>query len=97
MPQKDPCQKQACEIQKCLQGSMLNAFLYFSTLSVNQLQETSFSFYQQMIWAPLKSSISVIILKIFLIVSTKMQKIQSDMIQASCLRSWLYVRIFKLH
>lgn len=33
MPQKDPCQKQACEIQKCLQGSMLNAFLYFSTLS----------------------------------------------------------------
>lgn len=49
MPQKDPCQKQACEIQKCLQGSMLNAFLYFSTLSVNQLQETSFSFYQQMI------------------------------------------------
>lgn len=28
MPQKDPCQKQACEIQKCLQGNLTQAKLW---------------------------------------------------------------------
>lgn len=54
MLQKDPCQKQACEIQKCLQGTMFNAFKIFFPFICELTKETNCSFYQQTILTPLR-------------------------------------------